>query len=622
VEQRVLFSEVKRLAQAGNADDALRMLRDSVRRGQLDAAGIEKAGRLCQTLLPVSTEKIGSRILMLGQCTTTWLTATTTAIAWGDGTALSVSEGAYDSVLQELLQLDVTSGRPNVVVLLPWQQRLLFNGSMLSARERVDAECAFWHQAWTLITERLTARILQVGYDSMSPGAQGYMLGARTGGDLAMIRAVNQELRDSLPSGAVFVDLEHVSGEIGRERFYDPRRYFWTKQPFSEDGTVRLARHISAGIRAQITGPKKVLVLDLDNTLWGGVVGETGPLGIRLGDGPDGEAFSAFQKHLKRLSERGIVLAACSKNNDADAREPFEKNPNMVLSLDDFAQFEASWDPKAIAIRRIAKALELGLDSFVFFDDNPAEQEHVRQALPEVMVVDVPDDPAEYIRTLDAGLWFEAVDLTDEDRARAKHYRAARRRRDTEVQFESIDSYLESLEMVADLRSIDEPDMDRVVQLIGKTNQFNLTTRRHGPDQVRRMLTDPTSIGLTLRVADRFGDYGLVSVLIAVADPDATTSLVIDTWLMSCRVISRTVEEFLFNALVEAARSRGIESLVGVYAPTAKNALVKDLFERLGFTRLKDAHGDSVTYRLNIAAAVPVKSFVQNKDAVLQGSVA
>src|SRR5262249_9586515 len=202
--------------------------------------------------------------------------------------------------------------------------------------------------------------------------------------------------------------------------------------------------------------------LDLDNTLWGGVVGETGPLGIRLGDGPDGEAYTAFQKHVKRLTERGVVLAVCSKNNDADAREPFEKNSQMVLSLDDFAQFEASWDPKATAIRRISKSLQLGLDSFVFFDDNPAEQEHIRQALPEVTVVPVPEDPAEYIRTLDAGLWFEAVELTEEDRVRAEQYRVERRRRDTEAQFDSLDDYLASLEMVGDLRQIDEFDMDRV----------------------------------------------------------------------------------------------------------------------------------------------------------------
>ena len=201
---------------------------------------------------------------------------------------------------------------------------------------------------------------------------------------------VNEALRANLPAGSFFVDLEQVAGMIGRERFYDPRRYFWTKQPFSEAGTVRLAEHIWAGIRAVTTGPKKVLVVDLDNTLWGGVVGEKGPLGIEFGDSPEGEAYRALQKYLKGLAARGIVLAVASKNNAEDAREPFEKNPDMILGLDDFAAFEAGWGPKGQALERIAQTLNLGLDSLVFLDDNPAEGEQVRQAVPEVSVVEPP----------------------------------------------------------------------------------------------------------------------------------------------------------------------------------------------------------------------------------------
>jgi len=440
----------------------------------------------------------------------------------------------------------------------------------------------------------------------------GYSLNAKGQGDVALVRMVNQELQNALPAGALFVDLDQIAGQYGRGRFYDPRRYYWTKQPFSEEGTVRLAEHLSAGVRALMTGPKKVLVLDLDNTLWGGVVGETGPLGITIGDGPDGEAFSCFQKHIKRLSERGVVLAVCSKNNEADAREPFEKNSNMVLSLDDFAQFEATWDPKAISVRRIGKTLQLGLDSFVFVDDNPAEREHIRQALPEVSVVELPEDPAEFIQALDDGLWFETIELTDEDRVRAAQYLTERRRRDTEVMFESLDAYLTSLGMVADVRPIDGADLDRVVQLMGKTNQFNLTTRRHGLAQLRQMLDAPGTIGYTLRVADRFGDHGLVSVLIAITDSAATVpTLHIDTWLMSCRVISRTVEEFFFNTLVASARRAGVERLVGVYVPTTKNDLVKAHYDRLGFARRSPSDNHHIEYELTLTGATSAKTFVQ-----------
>jgi FkbH-like protein len=451
----------------------------------------------------------------------------------------------------------------------------------------------------------------------VTPGPYGHSLGSKDRGDIALVRGVNDELQRTVPQGAYFVHLEQVSGIMGRDRFYDPRRYAWTKQPFSEDGTVLLARHIWSGIRAMISGPKKVLVLDLDNTIWGGVVGETGPLGVELGEGPDGEAYRAFQTYVKKLTQRGVLLTVCSKNNDADAREPFEKNPSMVLALDDFAHFEASWDPKAAAIRRTADVLQLGLDSFVFFDDNPAEREHIRQLIDEVEVVEVPLDPSEYIRALEDGLWFEAVSLTGEDRVRVDQYHTERLRREAGVQFESIDAYLGSLNMTAEVRGVDDGEMDRVIQLIGKTNQFNLTTRRHSVSAVREMIDDPHAIALTLRVADRFGDYGLVSVLLATRDNGASVdALTIDTWLMSCRVINRTVEEFFFNYLVGEARRRGVRRLVGHFVPSSKNALVKDLYDRLGFVRRPARTGSCVVYDLDLDAAPLAKTMVCIAGAV------
>jgi FkbH-like protein len=612
--QQALFRKASALARAAQPEKALRLLGDAIRRGQLSAEDIDKAGERCKSLFEQSGVKSTCRILLLGQCTTTWLSSALRAMAWGDGRVVDVVEGAYDNVMQELLAAPSDGRRVDVVVLVPWNQRLLSGASRTALSDRVVDECSFWEQAWGMIEGRLGARVVQVGYDWVTAGPMGYGLASKGDGDVARIRAVNQQLRDTLPAGGCFIDLEHVSADLGRTRFYDPRRYYWTKQPFSEEGTVRLAQHISAATRAVMTGPKKVLVLDLDNTLWGGLVGETGPLGITLGDGPDGEAFSAFQKHVKRLSERGIVLAVCSKNNDADAREPFETNPNMHLSLDDFAQFEATWGPKADAIRRVAKTLQLGLDSFVFVDDNPAEREQVRQSLPEVGIVDLPEDPAEYIRVLDSGLWFEAVEITNEDRVRVEQYRSERRRRDAEVTFETLDGYLKSLEMRGDIRPIDEADMDRVVQLIGKTNQFNLTTRRHGPARVRQMLEMPDTVALTLRLGDRFGDHGLVAVIIAVPDTtSARPTFRIDSCLMSCRVINRTAEQFLFNALVSRAKAMGARRLIGEYIATSKNALVKDLYDRLGFERLEGNGSEGVEYELDLSLHRPLKTFVKPK---------
>jgi FkbH-like protein len=613
-----LFKRATDLRKRGQIGPALALLRDALRRGQLDAEAVEKAGRIVRSALADSVDEAVLRIRLLGQCTTTWLANVLAAVAWGHGVAVTVTEGAYDNVAQELLTVDPVDA-PVIAVLLPWNQRLLFGRSDREPEVVAEAECDFWRRIWGLVKGRLGARVLQVGYDWMGPGTRGYCVAGQPGGDVAMVRRVNEALRQDLPSGAYFADLEQISGVMGRERFYDRRRYFWTKQPFSEAGAVRLAEHLWAGVRALLFGPKKVLVLDLDNTLWGGIVGETGPLGIELGEGPDGEAFRAFQEYVKHLRQRGVVLAVCSKNNPADARGAFEQNRSMVLALDDFAHFDASWDPKAMGLERIAKVLRLSLDSFVFFDDNPAEREHIRQALPEVSVVEVPEDPAGFIPALEAGLWFEAVGLTDEDRLRADQYRVEQKRRDAESSFSSMDDYLSSLGMVAEVRPIDESDLDRVVQLIGKTNQFNLTTRRHSADRVRDILSRPDTIGRTLRLADKFGDHGLVSVLLAVADLDGGSlsgsyGLSIDTWLMSCRVIGRSVEEFFFNVLTAEARQRGASRLLGCYVPTPKNGLVKDLYDRLGFARCNGDHGAAVTYELKLAGAAPAKTFVRRKD--------
>jgi FkbH-like protein len=465
-----------------------------------------------------------------------------------------------------------------------------------------------WIQAWKIVNESLGARLLQVGYDWVTPGAPGTHLAGRPQGRVHAVRTLNEEIRAHLPAGAYFLDVEQVSGAMGRESFYDMRRYYWTKQPFSEEGTVRLAAELWAGIRALTSGPKKVLVLDLDNTLWGGVVGETGPLGVALGDSPDGEGFRAFQAHVKDLTRRGIVLAVASKNNPDDAREVFEKNPDMILRLDDFAAFEAHWDPKAVSIRRIAETLNLGLDSFVFFDDNPAEAELIRQALPEVEVVDVPAEPAEYVRTLQAGGWFETTGLTKDDAARSAQYVVERKRREHQESFTSLGDYLRSLEMRGDVRDIGEEDLMRVVQLLAKTNQFNLTTRRHTREDVLALIEPSGSVAITLRMQDRFGDYGLVSVLIGVPDHEPGT-VRIDTWLMSCRVIGRTAEQFFFGTFLARSKELGYRRIVGEYIPTRKNALVKDLLDAMGFTRLTgDAGG--VRYELLLDAEEPPVSFI------------
>jgi len=603
-----LFGDLGTLRKQGRTEEALRALRTVLRNHELAPEDIEHAGRFLAKARRARERDL--RVRLLAQCTTTWLTNVLEAVSFGRSVELSVMQGEFDNVIQDLAAIGATNNKSDILVLLPWNQRLLDNYAR-AATARIDDELAFWREAWRLAHERGITKIIQIGYDWVAPGARGQQLGGRPGGDVALIRELNEALRRALPRDAFFVDLEQVSGMTGRLGFYDPRQYHWTKQPFSQRGLVDLSQQLFAGIRASTTGAKKILVVDLDNTLWGGVVGELGPQGVRVGDGPDGEAFLSFQQHLKALTRRGVLLAVASKNNGADAREPFEKHHSMNLSLSDFAAFEASWEPKATMLQRIADTVGLGLDSFVFFDDNPAEREHIRQALPEVEVVEVPAEPAEYTRVLQLGGWFESITLTAEDQMRSEQYAVQRLRTESRTGFGTIDDYLTSLEMRALVKPLDEADLPRVVQLLGKTNQFNLTTRRHSEEDVRRMLSSTGSVCITVRMKDRFGDHGLVACALAVpVEASEVPCLRIDTWLMSCRVIGRSLEHLTLLELAARASALGYRLLVGEYIASGKNQLVAALYIELGFDAAADDHADARYYHLSLPCSNPVRTFV------------
>jgi FkbH-like protein len=597
-----LLKEFRRQLKSGDALDCALRIRDAIRRDLLEPLQLDRAGRLLAKYIDHADMSPG-RVRILGQCTTSWLVPALTAVAWGDAVALEVVDGEYDNIVQELMSRpDLAS---ETTVLLPW------NRSLLKSREQsidaaISAAMDTWKFIWNLVAERGGSRLIQVGYDCATSGSLGGHLGSESG-DVAMIRTMNTVLRAELPPNAIFVDLAEASGQMGRERFYDARRYHWTKQPFSEAGVARLAQHLNAAARAVTSGPRKVLVLDLDNTLWGGVVGEVGALGVELGESPAGEAFVDFQREVSKLARAGIVLAIASKNNHADATEPFEQNPEMVLSLDDIAAFEASWEPKDVMLRRIAARLNLGLEEFVFFDDNPAERELIRQAIPEVSVVDVPNDPSGYVRALQHGLYFASRALTAADLERTSHYQSERGRRDLCESATTLDDYLSSLDMRGDVRSIDTPDLRRVVQLLGKTNQWNLTTRRLSESDVRGILDLDGAIGLSLRLVDRFGDYGLIAVLLATRHDDR---LQIIDWLMSCRVIGRTSEQFLFRHLAMLAEQSGIRVIEGEYLRTKKNGMVAQLYLELGFD-LVSGSDERATYSLDLASAAPLTTSVR-----------
>jgi FkbH-like protein len=330
--------------------------------------------------------------------------------------------------------------------------------------------------------------------------------------------------------------------------------------------------------------------MDLDNTLWGGVVGDDGLEGIILGQGSAlGEAFVAFQEYARELSRRGIILAVCSKNDEANALEPFEKHPEMILKRADIACFVANWSDKAANIRAIAEQLNIGLDSLVFIDDNPFERTLVRQELPMVAVPEVGDDPATFAQTIaDAG-YFEGFAVTQEDRERSGQYQGNRMREALKASATDLPSYLRSLEMELTWRKFDNIGLSRTVQLINKTNQFNLTTRRYTEEDVLAVMGNKRAFGLQLRLVDRFGDNGIISIVIGKMQEDA--DLLIDTWLMSCRVLGRQVEPTTLNLVASQARALGARRLVGEYIPTKKNGMVRDHYTKLGFKTVQEDAG-------------------------------
>ncbi|MGD2047602.1 MAG: HAD-IIIC family phosphatase [Gemmatimonadota bacterium] len=384
--------------------------------------------------------------------------------------------------------------------------------------------------------------------------------------------------------------------EVGSRRWSDCRLRLLARATVAADRQPEMARHLVRTISALRRRPAKCLVLDLDNTLWGGVVGDDGLEGLQLGDDWPGSPFKEFQRAVLGLRDRGVLLAVASKNDESVAENAIRTHPEMLIGWDDLAAVRINWDPKSVNIRSIAEELNIGTDALVLFDDNPVERAEVEAALPEVGVVDVPADPARYREALFASGFFDQPALSNEDRGRADMYRAQRTRAALQKAAPSLEDFLEGLEMEAEVSIAGSETLARISQLVAKTNQFNLTTRRHTPADVARMAQAENWTVAWLRLRDRLGDQGLVCVgILRRHGEDAH----IDTFLMSCRVMNRGVERAMMSYLAERASEMGCRSLVGEYRPTAKNHMVAQFYPELGF--LEDGTAaDTTCWRLAI----------------------
>ncbi|HEX8594780.1 MAG TPA: HAD-IIIC family phosphatase [Pseudomonas sp.] len=548
------------------------------------AKSIRKLQAAETSLEPLTQIRLG----ILGNGTQDFVVPAIVASAARHGLALEIVKGEYDQILQDANDEDsaINTLRPHAVLIavdyraLPWQTTPGDEGTAMAnvemAMNYLQSVRTAVHRnsAGLCILQTLAAppESLFGSYDRRVPGTM-----------LWLIDELNRRIVDSLSkSEDLLLDVAHLAAIVGLDAWHSPVEWNMAKLPFGSEFLPLYADHLARVLAALRGRSRRCLILDLDNTVWGGIIGDDGLEGIKIAQGDAvGEAHLAVQRMALVLRERGIVLAVSSKNTDEIARRPFQEHPEMLLREEHFAVFQANWRDKATNIKAIAEELSLGLDAMVFLDDNPVERGLIRQILPQVAVPEVDDDPASYARTLAAAGYFETVAFSEEDRKRATHYQENARRITLQQQAGDVDAYLASLDMEIVFKPFDAMGRSRIAQLINKSNQYNLTTRRYTEADVLEAQSAPDMFTRQVRLIDRFGDNGMISVVICKLSEPATWK--IDTWLMSCRVLGRRVEDSVLCEIINHARNHGITRLVGEFIPTDRNMMVQKHYQKLGF---------------------------------------
>ncbi len=498
------------------------------------------------------------------------------------GFAAEFASSGYGQFLQDVLAgAGVLRTNPDVVFFLPSHRDLRFfaglGASKAQAQTAADEEAEFWRQ----VIERIGRPLVLLSFDQSPHRALGELSGYSPSSESAHARRTNALLYDKLPPSVSMVDAEAMQNRLG-PLWHDAHVYTLCKQPFAMSALPLVADTLAASAAARLGKVRKVLVLDLDNTIWGGVVGDVGMPGLELGpETPEGEAYTSFQNYVKALSRRGVVLALCSKNNSEIAWPAFCEHPAMVLKPNDIAAYVINFDDKATNLRSLAKTLNLGLESFVFVDDNPIERQWVQEQLPEVAVVNLPENPALYADALDRANLFPTSALTGEDLSRSQSYRAVAITREAGMAALDVESFLRDLQAVATVEQVGASNVDRIVQLIGKTNQFKMNPRLFDAAQI---LENAESV-IALRLSDRLQDYGIVAV--AVTERGEGTLKILN-WVMSCRVFARRLEYVMTELLWKKAVNLGLTELSLGFVPSSRNGIVPEALASVGFDVKKD----------------------------------
>ena len=529
------------------------------------------------------------KLAVLGSSTVTHLFAGIRVAGARRGIWIDTYECDYGQYLQELMD----SASPlhefhPTVVLFNIDSRTIAQAANIAmlraeAKAAVDNELGKLKDCWRRAREAFGCQIIQQTALPIFNNVMGHNEQRIPGSRASLVAEFNLRIREEADKAEIdLLALDDRAKIDSLAAWYDPSLWHRAKQEISPRAGPLYGDHVVRLIAAKLGRSYKCLVLDLDNTLWGGVIGDDGLEGIVVGQGSAvGEAFLSVQEYAKQLAQRGIILAVCSKNDEKNAMEAFDKHPEMLLRAADIACIVANWDDKAKNIRLIAQRLNIGLDSLVFLDDNPFERNLVRSELPMVAVPEVPEDPALFSTTLSEAGYFEGLAVTDEDRRRTELYRHNIARESLAAKSADLPTYLRDLEMTLVWKRFDRIGQQRIVQLINKTNQFNLTTKRYTDEQFVALLDDNRAFGLQLRLLDRFGDNGIISIVIGRLGHD--DDLVLDTWLMSCRVLGRQVEEATLSLVILQAEALGAKRIIGEYCPTSKNKMVESHYSRLGF---------------------------------------
>ena len=552
------------------------------------------------------------RIALLADCATQHLADIMRAIAARNNVQAEVYEGNYDGVDLEILDEHsaLYAFQPQYVVILLSSEKLKAHLYAAGDRRAFAGETVGRLESlWSASRAHSQATIIQSTF--VLPGERAFgnyeLKVADSVGSIFTEINYQLALKARETKNVLLSDVDFLAASVGRAQWLDARMWNMAKTPCRLEHLPLLAQSLLDTIFAASGLIAKCVVLDLDNTLWGGVIGDDGLEGIALGEFDEGEAFVAFQTFIRELKRRGIILAVVSKNEHANAILPFREHPHMVLKEEDISVFVANWDNKADNIRLIQKTLNIGFDSLVFLDDNPFERNIVREFLPEVVTPDLPEDPSLYLETL-AGLnLFETASFSEADLKRAGQYREEAQRELTKTHFTNINDYLISLGMEIRLERFNAFNLPRIAQLIQRSNQFNLMTRRYGEAACEAMMKDPAFAPFTVKLADKFGDYGLVSVVVLKPRGE---DVEIDEYLMSCRVLQRGVESFTMNAIFAHAARLGAKRVVGQYIPTRKNDMVKDFFKGFGFEKVADGEGGGTTWALAVGAWRPREVFM------------